>query len=172
MVFTEQHHVEITGRLAVDLKRCGAEHLARIGAARVVAENRQGIAPQQALDRRQVDPFTTDPAFGRGAADNLALGVQQVHLDARVDLHQLAEQVTHGIGHQALCVHQHRVTGDVLRQVPGQALHHFLLMHLVGAHLHPRRRAAAHQQQHGEHQGQALRQGQPHGRGSSPVANL
>jgi len=161
--FAEQHHVQITGGLAVDLQWRGTEYLAPVGTARVIAEDRQRLVIEQTADRRQIDSLPAQMAFWRRVADNPPLAVEQVHLDTRVDQHQLAEQFAHGTGHQAIAVHQHRVMGDVLRQVPRQALHHFQFMHLAGAHLQPCRGAAAHQQQNGEHQRQALRQVQSHG---------
>lgn len=58
----------------------------------------------------------------------------------------------------------HRILGLELGaddyQAAGQPLHHFLLVAQVGGDLQPGRRAAAGQQQHGEHGRQALGQGQ------------
>ncbi|MNZ55600.1 hypothetical protein D3C78_735300 [compost metagenome] len=169
--FAEQYHVEIAGLLAVDLERRGAEHLAPLEAARVVAENRQRLVVQQALHGGQVDLLAAQMTFGRGIADHPALIVEQVHLDTRVDQHQLAEQHAQGLGFQAVGVHQLGVAGDVPGQVAGQALHHLQLMHGVGTHLHPHRGATAHQQQQGEHRRQALAEGQSHA-DSCAVANL
>ena len=56
----------------------------------------------------------------------------------------------------AISVHQLVGAGDVLRQAAGQPLHHFLLVAQVGGDLQPGRRAAAGQQQHGEHGRQAV----------------
>ncbi|MNO27192.1 hypothetical protein D3C76_170630 [compost metagenome] len=164
--FAEQYHIEVAHRLAIDLQGRGTEDLAPLDAARVVTENRQRLAGQQAPHGFQVDPFAAQAPGRRGIADDAPGRIEQVHLHARVDQHQLAEQLAQGVGLEALGVHQLGIAGNVRGQVAGQPLHHLQLVHAAGVHLQPRRGAAAHQQQQGEHQGQALAEGQFHGCGS------
>ena len=147
MSLTEQHDIEEAGLLAASHEWCGAEHLAAIEAARVITEDRQHESGQEAPHGREVDSIAQQMTTGRGVTDHTAIDVEQVNLDTRVDQHQLAEQVAHRVGLEAIGVHQLRVAGNVRRQVAGQALHHLQFMHAVGAHLQPGRGAAANQQQ-------------------------
>src|SRR3546814_12264801 len=64
-----------------------------MGAARVVAHNRQAAPGQQALYGRQADPFAFQAVRRRVIAGDASGGVQQVDLHAWVDYHQLAEQI-------------------------------------------------------------------------------
>ena len=90
--------------------------------------------------------------------DDAAVGIKQVNLHARVYRHQFVEQLMHRTRVQALRLHQCRVAGDVRGQATRQALHHLLLVALVGAHLQCHGHTAASQQQRSEDQRQALRQ--------------
>src|SRR5471032_3634358 len=101
---------------------------------------------------RQVDLLAPQAANVCRVTDDAPVGVEQVHLDTVVNQHQLAEQVTNRLGLETVGVHQLSVAGNVFSEITGQALDHFQFVHAVGAHLHPRRRAAADQQQQRENQ--------------------
>ncbi|MNP22520.1 hypothetical protein D3C76_1151950 [compost metagenome] len=162
MFLAEQHHVDVAHVLPADPQRRGAEHLAPVRAARVVAEDRQHVAGEEAPQRRQVHPLAAQAAGWRGVAEDAAVGAEQVQLDAGVDHHQLAEQRARRVRAHAGGIAEVAVAGDGGGQVAGQSLHHFQLAHLAGAQLQPHGSAAGDQQQHSEHQRQALAQAQPH----------
>lgn len=157
-VLAHQHHVHITGLVALNDQRCSTEHLAAIGAARVIAEDRQRCSRQQAAQRRDVHPGAHQVPTGRIVAKDAALVVQQVDLDAGVDRHQLAEQRAHrGIAHAA-GIHQLAALGDMFGQAQRQPLHDFLLVAGVGPHLQRQQRHAARQHQRSGHHRQLLPQ--------------
>ncbi|KAG1197800.1 hypothetical protein G6F35_012728 [Rhizopus arrhizus] len=160
-VLADQHHVHVTRLTALHDQRRGTEYLAAIRAARIVAEDRQRRAGQPPAQRRHVHPVAYQMAAGRIVAEDAALVVQQVDLDAGVDCHQLAEQGAHcGVAHAA-GVHQLAALGDVLGQAQRQPLHHFLFVAGVGTHLQRQQRHAAHQHQCGDHRRQLLPQVRP-----------
>jgi len=157
-VFADQHHVHITGLATLHDQRRGTEHLAAIRAARVIAQDRQRCTGQQPAQRCHVHPVAHQMACWRIVAEDAALVVQQVDLDAGVDRHQLAEQRAHGGITHAAGVHQFAALGNVLGQAQRQPLHHFLLVAGVGAHLQRQQRHAAHQHQRSDHRRQLLPQ--------------
>ena len=109
-----QHDVDVTRRrLPSRLQWRGAEHLPPIEAAGVVTEDRQRVAGNEATDWREVDLLAFDASSGRIIALDMPLVVEQIHLDARIDRHQLTEQLPHGVGSQAVCIHQRRAAGNV-----------------------------------------------------------
>ncbi|MCY1444760.1 hypothetical protein D9M71_612460 [compost metagenome] len=160
-VFAHQHHVHVAGLPPLHHQRRDTEHLAAIRAARIVTEDRQRRAGQQAPQRRHVHLAAHQVAAGRIVAEDAALVVQQVHLHAGVDSHQLAEQRAHLAGAHAAAVHQLAAARDVLGQPARQPLHRLLLVQGGAAHLDRHQRAAAHQQQREERHRQPLRQRQP-----------
>ncbi|MOA26065.1 hypothetical protein D3C78_1468340 [compost metagenome] len=92
-----------------------------------------------------------------GIADNLALLIEQVHLNAGIHRHQLTEQVLHRLRVQPVLPQQRVAVGNVLRQITGQPLDHRLAVLGAAAHLHPAGDGAADYHQQGEDQGQTLR---------------
>ena len=161
VVFALQHHIDIARIAAVHAQRGGAEHLAHIGTARIVAHDGQGRAREQLLHRLQIDPVAPEMARRRGLGLDASVEPQKIDLHARVHRHELVEQVLHRALVQPARFHQFGVLRDVRGQAAGQALYHFLLMLAVGAQLQPDGGAAAHQQQGREHHRQAPRQGGP-----------
>ncbi len=171
-LLADQDHVDVTHLLPLHAQGRGVEHLAPGTAARVVAEDGQGRAAQQRMDRRQVDPVAPEVAIRRVVAEDSALVIEQVDLDAGVDRHQLAEQGADLAIAHAACVHQFAAARDVFGQPARKALHGFLLVQARAAHLDPRQRAAAHQQQRAEHQRQPLPQREPLHASLPPAASL
>jgi hypothetical protein len=59
---------------------------------------------------------------------DMAVGLDEIDLDARVHHHQHIEQLLHRRPVPLQFLHQIGMAGDMARQVPGQALQHFLLV--------------------------------------------
>ena len=82
-LLAEQHHVDIAGVTPVDAQRCSAEHLADGVAARIVAQDGQRLAGQQAPDRRHVHLIALQVSRRRCLRLDAAVRCEQVDLDAR-----------------------------------------------------------------------------------------
>ncbi|MNT03806.1 hypothetical protein D3C72_1383570 [compost metagenome] len=93
----------------------------------------------------------------RGVANDIALFVEQVDLNAGVYRHQLIEQAVNRGGVQPVLPQQRVTVGNVLRQITGQPLDHRLAVLGTAAHLHPAGYGAADHHQQCEDQGQTLR---------------
>ena len=111
-----QHDIDVARRrLPGRLQWRGAEHLAPVETARVVTEDRQRIAGNEASDRREVDLLALDASGGGIIALDAPLVVKQIDLDARIDCHQLAEQLPLGeISAVVLGTHHEMAKGVLL----------------------------------------------------------
>ncbi|MNM92140.1 hypothetical protein D3C81_1044620 [compost metagenome] len=169
-MFAQQNHVDVTALTTLHPEWCGVEYFACGCAARIIAENRQRLPAQQGLHRCQVNAVALEVAIRRVMAKDAALVVEQIHLDAGIDRHQLAEQCAHFAVTHAARVHQFTAACDVIGQALRQTLHGFQFMHAGAAHLYPCERTTAHQQQAEEHRRQALRQRQADHAPPSPAS--
>ncbi|MNV52576.1 hypothetical protein D3C71_1446760 [compost metagenome] len=115
-LFTDQHHVDVARLMPLHPQRRRVEDLAAGRTAWVIAEDRQRLVAQQRLHRRQIDTAAFKVTVRRVMAKDAALVVEQIHLHARVDRHQLAEQGAHFTIAHAAAIHQLAAARDVLGQ--------------------------------------------------------
>jgi hypothetical protein len=117
VLLAEQHHIDIAeGRLAGRGERRGAEHLALVVAARIVAQDRQGRAIEELANRCEIDVVALQVSGRRIVGAHAPRVIEQIDLDARIHHHQLTEETAHGRRVDIVRVGERAVMGDVRRK--------------------------------------------------------
>ena len=135
VLFALQHHVDIAGVVAHHAQGRGAEYFFGAEAAWVITADRQRRTCQQLLNRFERHTLAFQVSVRSSLGDDASVQRQQIELDAGVHVHQLAEQLLHGLLIQAAGLHQLGILGNVGGEALGQALHHLLLVHAARSHL-------------------------------------
>ena len=171
-----QNNVEVAGGPGVarsGREHGGTEHTELARAHGVGAEQRQWCARQEGLHFAQVHLMLPNHAGLADVGLHLAIDVQHIGLNPRVDHHQHGQELLALLAGRPLRVggrDGRPVLHDVPRQTMRDSLKRFLLMRFERMLCPRAHQQAVSQQQHGQHQRQAGRErpmAQPHVTGPS-----